>query len=92
MASSRATMQRPEIAQVVGDHRAVLGPRQGQHIGIGQRFLLRVPSDGFHVVPAYAQGPGWQVHPPGPGTQAADRGVVQADTQRLTHVAHCSSQ
>ena len=41
---------------------------------------------------ALRESPGRQVNTPGAGAQAADRGVIQADAQRLTHVVHGSTR
>ena len=53
--SDRFVVQRAEIAQVVGDHGAVLSPGQGQHLRVRQSLAIRMPGDGFGVVPACPQ-------------------------------------
>jgi hypothetical protein len=48
-------VQWPEAAEVVGDNRAVLGPGEGQHVGVGQGLAAGVSGDGFGAVAAVAQ-------------------------------------
>src|SRR5258708_4352632 len=47
-------VQWPKVAEVVGDHRAPLGPGQGQDFGVGECLAVGMPGDGLGVVAVVA--------------------------------------